>query len=233
MGILYIDAAEFEVKSGEAEYALELPSGDCQLDYRVFADGDVALYLSAGAKVVPLDVGTRLTGRVMVRDAKWLLVKPAKKSTQVAISVHHAARRLTEYNSGKPVAVFVPEPPKVDLKTMVSRILAERGEAPPDIEFGPEDLADLMPDDVDTEFGTGFTQLEDDEDIADALRKREEDHEARKRGARERPGGRREAEAGVRGDSDRSEPPEPATPPAEEPEPPAVKPKKVDRRRSQ
>jgi len=165
-----LKAEEFVCHVGSTEYQLAVEPGDCQLDYFLLADGEVQLYISLGDTVLPLAVGSTIRGRVLVKDAKWLLVK-TKKTTLVAAQVFQAPRRLIDTNDRVPVAMHVPTAPPVDLRAMVDRLLAqkleERGEY--QVEMTNEDLEDLYPEDVDTEFGPGHVQLEEDDEIEEIL----------------------------------------------------------------
>jgi len=191
--MLTLSAEKFEFKSGADSYAIDLEDGDCQLDYLVLSDMQCAVYLGLGDKVLPIAVGTRVSGRLLVKDAHWLMVKPENPAAQVAIQVFHVARRVVDANDGKPVAVYVPTLPPVDLRAQVSRLVAQRLEETDSylIDRDPPEL----PDDLDEEFGPGSVQLEDDDEIEEhlnALRKRKKDtspSEGGEEGGEAAPGG--------------------------------------------
>lgn len=185
-----LKAGEFVCHNGSTEYQLAVEQGDCQLDYFILADAEIQLYVSLGDTVLPLAVGTTLRGRILVKDAKWLMVRTAKKSTIIAAQVFQYRRRLIDENDRKPVAMHVPAAPPVDIRQMVDRLLAqkleERGEY--QVEMTAEDLEDMYPEDVDTEFGPGHVQLEEDEDIYEELARRKAAKDAARKG-REGKGG--------------------------------------------
>jgi len=171
---LVLTKDQFEVHTGDINYEVPLPKSDCQVDYSVMADGVVSLYAGFDGKVVPIEHGSKFHGVLLIRDAECLFLKTQDKATIVAIQVYHTERRLTEVNDGKPLAVHVATPPTINVQEMAMRILGQRleGEAG-DIELTPEELAEMYPEDVDTEFGPGFVQLQDDEELYDALKARE------------------------------------------------------------
>jgi len=181
-----LKAAEFVCHTGSTEYELAVEPGDCQIDYFILADTEVQLYVCLGDKVLPLAVGTNLRGRILVKDARWLLLKAPKKTAIVASQVFQSPRRLIDVNDRKPVAMHVPTAPPVDLRTMVDRILGqkleERGQY--QVEMTNEDLEDLYPEDVDTEFGPGHVQLEEDEDIYEELSRRKAARDAARKGSK-------------------------------------------------
>lgn len=191
-----LKAEEFVCHNGSTEYQLAVEPGDCQLDYFILADGEVQLYIALGETVLPLAVGSTIRGRVLVKDARWLMVRTAKKSTIVAAQVFQNPRRLIDTNDRKPVAMHVPTNPPVDIRQMVDRILAqkleERGQY--QVEMTNEDLEDLYPEDVDTEFGPGHVQLEEDEDIYEELARRKAAKDAARKGRKGKGGA--EAPAG-------------------------------------
>lgn len=187
-------AEQFEVYEGKKEYVVDLVDGDSQIDFHIRSDTDVAVYVALGDKVIPLGKGTVLKDRLMVKDVKWMMVVPAKQSAQVAIQVFQVPRTLKEVNDGKPVAVFVPEPPPIDLRAQVNRLIAQKLEQQGEYLVDPEDID--LPADMDEEFGVGSTQLQDDDEleemIDDAQRKREE-------AVRKSQGGQAEGEEGEGG----------------------------------
>lgn len=198
-------ADQYQVYQGEESYEVPLPKGDLQLDYEVMADGPVSVYLGLAGKVLPVDHGSKVSGMLLVCDAELVIVKPVKKATMCAISVYSAPRKLIDYNDGKPHTVHLPVPPVVNLQEMAMRLVGAKLEAP-DVDITPEELADMYPDDVDTEFGAGYVQLEEDEEIYDALSKREKDSKSGKGSAKEReaPRGRGEAKDEGREGGDKS-----------------------------
>jgi len=183
---LELRPSEFVIQNGATEYQLAVEPGDCQIDYFVLADAEVQLYICCGEAVIPLAVGTSVRGHLLVKDAKWLMLKTQKKSTIIAARVFQAPRRLIDVNDRKPVAMHVPTAPPVDLRTMVDRIvgqrLEERGQY--QVEITNEDLEDLYPEDVDTEFGPGHVQLEEDEDIYEELARRKAARDAARKGSK-------------------------------------------------
>jgi len=180
-----LKAEEFVCHTGSTEYQLAVEPGDCQIDFYLLSDTEIQLYLSLGDKVLPIAVGTTVRGRLLVKDARWLMVKTGKKSAIIASQVFQNPRRLIDVNDRKPVAMHVPTAPPVDLRTMVDRIvgqrLEERGQY--QVEITNEDLEDLYPEDVDTEFGPGHVQLEEDEDIYEELSRRKAARDAARKGS--------------------------------------------------
>lgn len=169
----------FEQLSGETEYELTIPRGDQAIEYAVYCDTEAWLYVHCESVVIPIAHGLSFSGRALVRDAKWLVLRVARKTAIVAVRVASEERRLSDKNSGKPVATHVPAPPALDVLAMARRLVGQREDVPLE-GFSAEDLEDLVPDDVDTEFGLGYTQLEEDEDIIDAVQaKRERDKAAK------------------------------------------------------
>jgi len=190
MTTLILAADKFEMFSGKKEYAIDLEDGDCQLDYLVLSDCPCAVYVACGDKVLPIAVGVRCQGRVLVRDAKWIMIKPEKVSACVAIQVYHARRRITDHNDGKPVAVYVPQLPPIDLRAQVNRLVAQRLEESDSYLIERDDPE--LPDDIDDEFGAGSTQLEEDEEIEEYLHAQRERAAAAKAGK----GGKAEGKGG-------------------------------------
>lgn len=215
---LIISRDQFEVKTGETYYEVPLPAGDCQVDYTIMADGEVALYAGFEGKVVPIDHGTKLNGVLYIKDAEMLAIRTARKGIAVAIQVFHAERRLTDINDGKPLAVHVPTPPKMDLQQMMMRMVGQKPEHQlGDLELTPEEIQEQFPDDVDTEFGPGYVQLEEDEDIIDALRQRETNTKKGKGSADSGEEGKGSVVRGKQGGAKkREEPPKPPAPEAED-----------------
>lgn len=215
---LIISKDQFDVKTGETYYEVPLPTGDCQVDYTILADGEVSLYAGFQGKVVPIDHGVKLNGVLFIKDAEMLAIRTARKSIAVAIQVYHAERRLTDVNDGKPLAVHVPTPPTMNLQEMMMRMVGQKPEHQlADMELSPEEIQEQYPDDVDTEFGPGYVQLEEDEEIYDALKAREANLKKGKGGSDK---GKR-GEGGVAGDEqdgpeDRKKPEKPTAPKAKE-----------------
>jgi len=212
--VLQLDDKEFVVFCGEKEYVVPIPQGDVQIDYTVLADGPCAIYVAFGEKSVPLDVGHKLMGRLLVADVRWMMVKPEKKTTMVAIRVLHRERHLSDKNDGLSAVVQVPDREPYDVRAMVRRLVGqELDDARGRTYDGPE-LDELVPDDVDPEFGMGHVQLEEDDELEEIL------HDARARARAARSGKGRAGEGqGGEGGNIGGEPPPPANgrEPAERP----------------
>lgn len=183
--MLILDPERYDVRMGEADYAVELGGGDRQVDYSILCDCECAVYIGAGKdKGIPIAVGTNVRGRVLVKEAQWLLVKPAKRTAVVAIQVMACERRIQDPVDGKPLAVFVPELPPINLMDHMRRLVGQKAEEE-DI-YIQMDEEDLFPDDIDAEFGSGSMQFEEDDEIAEVIeneiRARREAAEAGKRG---------------------------------------------------
>lgn len=201
---------DFVQITGDTEHELHIPRGDQAIEYAVYSDTESWLYLHCESVVIPLAHGLSYSGRVLVRDAKWLLLRVAKKSAVVAARVASEERRLRDTNSGKPVATHVPAPPPLDVLAMARRLVGQKEDRGGEY-LTPEDLEEMFPDDVDTEFGPGHVQLEEDEDIEDAIQARRA-RKAAQRASQNQPNQRaagKEGDAGSeRRSSDRGKPAE-------------------------
>lgn len=150
--------------SGQTEYQIDLKQGDCQLDYDLRADKEMSVYVCLRDKVIPLGVGHRVAGRLFLGDVRWLLLRFPKAAT-VAASVYQVDRTVVDKVDPKPCAMFVPELPSVDLKSMVSRMVGQRLEEAFGENDGPEiPLEELFDDDLadgEEEFGPGYMEVDE------------------------------------------------------------------------
>lgn len=191
-----IDPSKITVLHGKEQYNVDLPDGDCQVDYSVCADGVVAAYVAAGSEVIPVAVGHLLRGRIRVRACCGFVVR-ADKSTVVGLEVYHSPITIDEKLDLTPVAIAEPNQ-SIPLHMLIARgvreELSRRGGD--DVEVDLEELD--YPEDVDEDFG--FGHMEPDEEMISKARGR------LKRGNKQK-------DAKSSTDSD---PPKPQAPPEEE-----------------
>lgn len=155
------------VLSGKDTYEVDLPDGDAAVRYCVRSDHPVQLYLLAGEKCIPLASGTLCKGQERVRDCRAIMIQAPKKAI-VAVEVYHKAVRIADVLNDKPVAVTVPEPTTVNLAAMVSRLVGEALKAQhggdPEIDIEEEiDEALEQIEDIDPEFGIGYSEMDEEE----------------------------------------------------------------------
>lgn len=196
----------FSVVSGQSEYVIDVPDGDCQLDYWIMSDGWCTLYLSSDAHVMPLECGYSISGRCLVRGAKALIVKAAPTAA-VAIRVFHSEATVADPIDDKPIAVAIPEPQQIPLSELIGRVVADRvraevaaltGKEPEDLEVDVDDLLEDLPPDIDEEFGPGHMEMDDDGPLFDELARGRTPDPERLRAERQR--GKSES-TGVEGES--------------------------------
>lgn len=158
-----VDVDTFTLKKGREKYEVDLPDGHCQIDYELYSDGPLVLFVVAGKSVLPLDRGHRLCGRSRVRDMKSLLIRPDDKSQIVAIRVYHKELKVLEPLDDTPVEIVEPEGTSMSIYDMVGRIVGEhlvqQGVAEEQVSI--EELVEDLPGDVDAEFGPGFMEMDE------------------------------------------------------------------------
>lgn len=153
----------FTMKTGEKEYLADIPDGNVQLRYQIYADEAVSVYLGAGKIAIPLGRSTHFNRTIRVADAKFLLVR-ADPATTLAISVGTKPIRVSETPDHTPVDISVPEPLSVDISKMVSQLVGEALQAQGEgTEIDIEEIIGDLPEGTDPEFGPGFTLMQEDD----------------------------------------------------------------------
>lgn len=147
---------------GDTHYEIDLPDGDCQVEFEFRSDQRMQLYLLAGDKCIPLGSGEYVYGFYKVVNCKALVVKVAQKDAFVAFEVYHWPCVVREKVDRTPVAVSLPEPPKIDITQLMSRIVGEKlKEEFDETEVEIEELIEDLPPDIDEEFGPGYAELDE------------------------------------------------------------------------
>lgn len=165
-----IDPSSYSVNFGKKEYLADIPDGDQQIRYDIRADGEVEVYLGAGDLGIPIGNGRHITGTLRVYDARFIIMRCAE-TTRVAASIRTAPITRREREDDTPVDISVPEPMQINLQAMVSRLVGEALAANnADTMIAVDDHIMGLPDDVDPEFGPGFMEMTEDEEIAMGVR---------------------------------------------------------------
>lgn len=156
-------AEDYDVKTGEKEYVIELQRGDVQIDYVFYADKIVHLYVGLGVKVIPFGSGFCVQGRLRIKDGQWIMIKTMKEAL-VACQVFVKEITISETLDMTPSMVNMVPPPVVDMRAMVDRLVAQKLEdtyGKGRLEVEVDELLDDMPDDVDKDFGVGFMDMDE------------------------------------------------------------------------
>lgn len=201
-------ASDFDVKTGDKEYVIDLEDGDLQLDYLFYCDRPFQLYIGMGDKVIPLGAGFTMQGRLRIKDARWLMLK-TEKTAQLACQVFAQTVAITERLDYTPLVVSIAPPPSVDMRAMVSRLVGQaleetHGRGKQEVEI--DELVGDLPDDVDPEFGPGFMDLDEERTESYIHAVRERQRAPQKRDAKRADGGSEE-EPGVKPDKKKDTPP--------------------------
>ena len=157
-----INPEKFDILTGENDYFIDLPDGDCQVKYHIRSDASVTLWACCeDKKRIPLETGNIIEGVLRIQRLKGLGISAAKK-TVVAVQVYHREMKLIDPINDKPVEVAMPEPLRITLNDLVSRAVGDalrqqnQGE---DVEI---ELDELFEDDIDPEFGYGHMEPDTD-----------------------------------------------------------------------
>jgi len=159
----FLNPAHFTVKSGEKEYVADLPDGNLQIRYEVFADAPVEIWLGAGKLAIPIGRGNYIRRTLRVADARFLFFRCAETTT-VAFNVGTTPIRVAEERDDTPVNIAVPEALSVDISKMVSQLVGEQmREQMGTTEIDIDEIIDDLPEGADPEFGPGSTIMEPDD----------------------------------------------------------------------
>lgn len=173
-----VDPGIITVLTGETQHLIDLPDGDCQVDYDIRADGECKLYwiVADDGVLIPEALGAFLKGRRRVRHLKGMAVR-CSKSTRVGITVYHQQVQIVDPLNDEPVEIITPEMPPMSLAQMVGGLVAQElaSRGVDDDQLDPEDIIEdmieSMPDDIDPEFGPGNMELDD--EMENKVRKKE------------------------------------------------------------
>lgn len=159
-----VTLTSYQVLAGEEEYTIELPDGDCQVDYEVRATCPVTLYLEGFEVSIPWEVGTLLKNRIVVRGLDSLRIRPVDAETEIAVRVYHQPVVLEDPVDDKPCEVSVQVPVQLSLSDLINQTvhakLAELRGDEGDEDDEADEIIDNLPDDMDPEFGPGRMDYE-------------------------------------------------------------------------